>query len=117
MEIKTSSLSNLTKKRPAFFHAGRFFSGLFDELFPAFGAGNGDLALSPGNPDGLMAFWAVEIPVLLVPVPIQADQKLPVFLVTLVMVPGEAPEQGPDQHGVATQSQHQIHQLEGYDDG
>ena len=65
-----------------------------DEFFPAPGAGNGDLSLAPGDPDGLAALGAVKIPVIPVPDPIHALEEFPVLLITLVGVAGQRTENG-----------------------
>lgn len=59
-----------------------------DEFLPAFWAGDGDLTLAPGDPDGLMAAGAAIIPMLPVLLLLQ-EHKIPaVFLITLIGVPG-----------------------------
>ena len=77
-----------------------FLSGFLNELFPAFGADNGDLALAPGDTDGLLALRAGEVAMLPVLDPLQEHQKFPVFLVTLIGVAGEGTEDGPEHQAV-----------------
>ena len=79
-----------------------------DELLPAFGAGDGDLALPPGNPDALMAPGAVIIPVLPVLHFIKKQQKPPVLPVALIGIPGHGAKQCPKQKGIGKQGQNQI---------
>ena len=66
---------------------------LFDELLPAFGAGDGDLALALGDADGLPALGAGVIAVVTVLDAVDEQQELAVLVVTLVGIAGEAPEQ------------------------
>ncbi len=48
-----------------------WFLSFPDKFFPAFGAGDGDLALAPGHPDGLVALGAIKMLVLAVLHPVQ----------------------------------------------
>ena len=82
-------------------HLACLLSCFLGEFFPAAGAGDGDLALAPGHPDHLAALGAVEIPVLPVLQTACQLQEFPVFLVALVGVPGQSPENGPEHHAVA----------------
>ena len=79
------------------------------ELFPAAGAGDGDFAFAPGDPDHLAALGAVEIAVLPVLHPAENLQELPVFLIAFIGVPGQHPENGPEHHAIAEKEQNQIH--------
>ena len=79
----------------------RYFLGFLNELFFTLGAGDGNFAFSPGNPDHLAALGAIEIPMLPILDPIQQLQEFPVFLVALVGIPGQGPENGPEHHAVA----------------
>ena len=81
--------------------------GFSDKLFPAFGAGDSDLSLATGDPDGLVALGAIEMLVLPVLDPIQDHQKPPVFPVTLIGVPGEAPEKSPKHQDIGKGGQDQ----------
>ena len=72
-----------------------------DKFLLAPGAGDGDFALAPGNPDGLAALGAVEIAVVPVLEPVKDQQEFPVLLVALVGIPGEGPEDGPEHQPVA----------------
>ena len=71
------------------------------ESLLAFGAGDGDFALVPGDADGLAAPGADEITVLPVLDPVQHQQEPAVFLVALVDIPGQAAEDGPDHQHIA----------------
>ena len=82
-------------------------SALADELFPAAGTGDGDLALTPGNPDSLAALRAIEIAMLPVLDPVDERQEFPVFLVSLVGLPGEAAVQRPHQQRIIRQGEAQ----------
>ena len=84
------------------------FLCLLNKLFSALGAGNGDFALAPGDAHHLAAFGAVEVPVLPVLHAAGKLEELPVFLIALVGIPGEAPHQGDDQKGVHAQGQDQV---------
>ena len=63
-----------------------------NELLLAFRAGNGDLALTFGNPDALAASGTGVIPMVPVLEPSPTGQKPPVFPVTLVGVAGQGTE-------------------------
>ena len=84
-------------------------SGFSDELLPAFGAGDGDFALPPGNPDGLMALGTVEIAVVPVLQAVEKQEKGPVLLIALIGIPGESTEDGPDHQGVAEEPENSAH--------
>ena len=75
----------------------------------ALGAGNGNLALSPGNAYHLTALGAVVIPVLPILYPINQLQEFAVFLKALVGITGEAAIQCPDHQSVGNRGQQQIH--------
>ena len=81
-----------------------------DKFFPATGAGDGDLSLTPGNPDGLAALGAFKIPVIPVPDAVHEFQKSPVLLVPLVGIPGEAAENGPEHQNIGYTMENQIDQ-------
>lgn len=85
------------------------FSGFTDEFFPAAGASDGNFALSTGDTDALAAFWTFIIPVLPVLEPVEEQPEAPIFFVALVGVPGEGPEQRPDEQGVGQHRQQQHH--------
>ena len=89
--------------------AGHDISGLSNELFLTPGAGDGDLALAPGNPDVLAAPGAVVKAVVPVPEPVKKLQKFPVFLIALVGIAGEAAEKRPEHQAVGHGRQQQIH--------
>ena len=72
-------------------------SGLPDELFAALGTLDADLAAAPGDPDGLFAVGAPEVAVLTVQDPGLPGQIAPVFQDALFQVPGEEPEEIPEQ--------------------
>ena len=86
-------------------------SGFPDEFFSAPGAGDGNLALAPGDPHGLAALGAVEIPIVPVFKPVDQLQKFPVFLIALIGVSGKHPEHGPDHQRVAQQPEDQAYRL------
>ena len=83
-------------------------SGFLYKLLPAAGTGNGNLAFSPGNPDGLMALGTVEIPVLPVLQPVIYLQEFSVFLIPLIGVSGQAAADGPDHQAIAQRPENQI---------
>ena len=97
------------KKRPRKTGGGGY-SALADKLFPAAGTGNGNLALTPGNADGLLALGTVEIPVIPVPDPIHALEEFPVLLITLVGVAGQRTENGPEHQGIGDAMEDQVGQ-------
>ena len=82
---------------------------LADELFPAPGAGDGNFPLAPGHAHQLVALGTVEITVVPIFQPSHDLQEFPVFLIALIGVPGEGPENGPDHHAVAHHKEYQIH--------
>ena len=69
--------------------------GFLNKLFRAFRAGNGDLAFALGHPDGLVAPGTFEIFVLPVLQPLGKAQIFAVFLIPLVGVARQHPEDGP----------------------
>lgn len=81
----------------------RSVSGLFDEPFLAPGTGDGNFAFSPGNTDGLAAFGTGVVPILPILQTVENHKKLPVFLIPLVGIFGQAPENGPEHQSVAQQ--------------
>ena len=85
-------------------------SGFLDELLPAFGTGDGNLTLTPGDPDHLTAFGTVEVTVLPILNPVEKLQKFPVFLISLIGLAGKAAADGPDHQGIGNRGQNQIHQ-------
>ena len=72
-----------------------------DKFFLASGAGNGNFALAPGNPHHLAALGAIEVAILPVLDPGNQLQKLPVFQITLIGIPGQTAENSPDHQAVA----------------
>ena len=78
-----------------------------NEFFFTLGAGDGNFAFSPGNTNLLAATGAVIIPMLPIPNPLKKLQKLPVFLVSLVGLPGEAAVQRPHQQRIIRQGEAQ----------
>ena len=83
-------------------------SGFLQEAFLAAGTGDGDLAFAPGNADGLMALGAVKIAMLPVLQTVIDLQEAAVFLITLVGVPGQAAENGPDHQTIAQRPENQV---------
>ena len=67
-----------------------------NEFLMASGAGDGDFPLSSGDPHHLPAFGAVKIAVVPVLSPANQLQKLPVFLIPLIGVPGQGAPNCPD---------------------
>ena len=88
----------------------RFFLAFPNKSLPAFGAGDGDLALAPGDSDGLPAPRTVKIAVLTILESVYEHEKPTIFPITLVGVPGEGAEDGPDHAAVGQQDQNQSHQ-------
>ena len=74
--------------------------GLTNKFFTAFWAGDGDLALSPGNTHRLSAPGAVEISVVFVLDFLQKLEIFPVFLVPLVGIPGKTAEKCPEHQPI-----------------
>ena len=101
-------ISFTVSKKPSVSSDTDGFSGLFDELFPALGAGDGDLALVPRNPDGLAAFGAVEIAVILIPQPLGPEKEPAVFLIALVGFVAEKANHAQNQQAIRSQRQNQI---------
>ena len=73
-------------------------SGFSLEFFLALGAGNHNLALTPGDADGLATAGAEKITVLAILHPIQHQAEASVLLIALVDIPGEAAPDGLTQH-------------------
>ena len=94
------------KKRPV--KRQTVLLGFANKFFPALGAGDGNFSLMAGNTHRLMTPGAVEMPMLFILQPFQKPQILPVFLVALVGVPGQAAENGPDHQAVAEDKKDQI---------
>ena len=80
--------------------AASSFLGLFNKLLFAFGAGDGDFPLSPGNSYLLTAPGAVIIPVLPIFYTLQHLQIFPVFLIPLIGIAGHHPANRPDHQSV-----------------
>ena len=104
----------LTGKKPpaALQPVAWILSGFLYKLFTAAGTGDGDLSLAPGNPDSLAALGAVEITVLPIFHPVIYLQEFPVFLITLVRIPGETPADRPDHQAIAQGPENQIEGLQ-----
>jgi len=81
---------------------------LLYELFPAFGASDGDLTLASGNTDRLAALGTLKITVFPILDPVDDLTILPVFLITLISVPGQASENHKTQEAVGNQRQYHI---------
>jgi hypothetical protein len=90
------------------------FLSFLDEFFPALGAGDGDFSFSFGHPYLLAATGTVEIAVVPVFQLIHQHQEFSIFLVTLVGIPGEGTEHGPDHEAVSQSGQCQIYRI-GFD--
>ena len=78
------------------------------ETLPALGAGNGDLAFSPGDTDHLTALGTVIITVLPILQPGEKLQEFPVLLITLIGIAGEAAENGPEHQAISQQGQQHV---------
>ena len=81
--------------------AASSFLCLLYEFFPAPGAGDGDFSFAPGDSHHLAALGAVEVAVLPVFYPVKKLEELPVFLITLIGIPGQAAENRPEHHAIA----------------
>lgn len=79
-------------------------SGFLYKFFFTFRAGNGDLALTPGDTHLLAAPGAVKVPVLPVLQSLEKHQKFPVFLVALVGVSGKTPQYSNQQTNIGQQN-------------
>ena len=88
-----------------------------NKFFVAAGAGDGNFSLPPGHPHHLTALGAVKVAVVPVLQPIDYLQKLPVFLIPLVGVPGQGAEDGPDHQPVAQHHQQKIYRRVAENDG
>lgn len=86
----------------------RFLLSGFDEFFPAFRAGDGDFSLALGYPYLLVAAGAVVIAVFLVLELLEEEQKLSVFLITLVDIPGEGAEDSHDHEDIGHGGEQQL---------
>ena len=86
----------------------RYFLGFLNELFFALGAGDSDLALTLGYTHRLAALGTIEIAMFPVFQPFHKAKILPIFLVALVGVPGEAAEDGPEHQTIGHRRQNQI---------
>ena len=86
------------------------FLGFADEFFTALGAGDGDFAFSPGDPNLLAALGAVKIPVLFIFEPLQKHQIFPVFLIPLIGIAGKAAENHSKQKCIRNYGKNQIYQ-------
>ena len=90
------------------FHAWLFLSGFLNKSFLALGAGNGDLALSPGDTHHLTALGAIEIAVLPILQTVKKLQEFAVFLITLVGIAGETAVKRPEHQAVGHGSQQKV---------
>ena len=90
-----------------------FIAGFLDEFLTAAGAGDGDLAFSTGNPNGLAALGALEIAVLPVLQMVEEPQEFPILLIPGVGIPGEHPKQRPAHQEVIQKAQQQLRKARG----
>ena len=81
--------------------------GITDEFLTAFRTSNGNLTLASGNPDHLVTLRTVVVAMLAVFQPVKKLEELPVFLITLVSVPGETAANGPDHQTIGKGGQKQ----------
>ena len=84
--------------------------GFLNKFFLAFGAGDGDFSLSPGDTHRLAAAGTVEILMFPVFQPVQPSQIPLIFLIPLIGVPGEHSKNGKDHQTVRYQRQDQTSQ-------
>ena len=82
-------------------------SGFSLEFFLALGAGNHNLALAPGDADGLAAAGAEKITVLAILHLIQHQAEASVLLIALIDIPGEAAPDG-QNHQCITQHEENL---------
>ena len=90
---------------------------LLDEFLPAFGAGDGDLSLSPGYPYLLVAAGAVIVAVILVLQLLPKQKELAVFFVALIYISGQAAYDGQDHENIGNGGQQQLETGEGQQHG
>jgi hypothetical protein len=83
-------------------------SGVSYEFFLTLGTGDGDLTLASGDSDSLPALGAIKIAVLPVLQPFKELQKLPVLLVSLIGIPGQASEDRPKHQDIGNGPQYQL---------
>ena len=93
------------------------FLCLLHEFFFALGAGDADLALSPGHSHLLAAAGAVVVAVILVLNLLPQQKKFAVFLVALVHIPGQAAHNGQDHENVGNGGQQQLEAGKGQQHG
>ena len=105
MYILTERFAFCKKNHPRAMPTGGIL-GFLDKLFSAFGAGDGDLALSAVDTHRLTALGASEITMLPILDPVDEGQEFAVFLVALIGLSGEAAEQCPNKQGVIDQGEH-----------
>ena len=86
-----------------------FYLGFLDKPFPALGAGNGDLAFSPGDAHHLTALGAVVIAMFPIIQAVKKLQEFAVFLITLVGIAGEAAAERPNHQCVGDTCQQKMH--------
>ena len=92
-------------------------SGLLHEPFPAFGAGDGNLAFLLGHTDALLTLGTFEI--LMIPI-LDAGQErkiFPVFLISLVGLTGETAVHSETYQCVAQTCQNQREDMQGHKHG
>ena len=73
------------------------------KLFPALGAGDGDLTLATGDTHLLTAAGAVEVTMVFVFDFLQEHQVFPVFLIPLIGISGKGPKNSPAHQSVRQQ--------------
>ena len=83
--------------------------GFLNELFSALGTGDGDLALTSGDPDLLATAGTVKVPMLPVLQLLEEQKKSAVFVVPLVGLPGKASVDGPDHKHIGDHRHCQLH--------
>lgn len=88
------------KKGALQFKQRAFGLSFTNKFFSALGAGDGDLALAPGNADGLTAAGAAVIPMLSVLQLLQKHEISSILLISLIGVPGQRTEDRPTHQSI-----------------
>ena len=83
--------------------------GFTNEFLFTLGASDGDLTLSPGDTDLLPAAGAIVIAVFFILQLLQKQQIFPVFLITLISIPGEGSENSPAHQHIGEHEKRQGH--------
>ena len=108
--LKVWASSSVSKKKSAAPKGAAVVLRFTNEFLPALGAGDGDLAFTPGHTNHLTALGAVVVPVLAVFQPVEELEELPVLLIPGIGIPGQTAVDGPDHQTVGHGGQQQIDQ-------